>query len=492
MRYSPCFLPHTGAIALAITVVALAPGCTLAPTYQRPELPVENHWPKEYEQSATLNKPRLQTASVSDIAWQDFFIEPTLQRLITLSLANNRDLRVAALTIEKARAQYQIQRANLFPAIGVNGNGTAQRTPSAMLTPGQTMINHQYAASVGFSAYELDLFGRLRSLNEQALENYFATEQVQRSTQISLITEVANAWYTLLADRKRLVLANQALDAHEQAFELTQIKLALGAASEQDLNQAEAQMESDRVEVANYTNQVARDKHALTLLAGSPIPEEWLSNTTLEQCSDLPELPVGLPSDILLTRPDILAAEHQLKAANANIGAARANFFPRISLTGTAGSASTALSDLFKAGSGAWTFTNSIALPIFTGGSNMATLEAAKVQRDIAIAQYEKAIQTAFREVSDTLVQHDTVAEQWEAQQLSAEAIIRNAALTEKRYQTGVDSYFTLLNAKLNMYSAQQSLVASRLAKITTQATLYKVLGGGWQSTATPNEENKK
>lgn len=486
----PChasFLTRIRPIRLAFfCTMALASGCTLAPTYQRPSLPVADHWPKNVtEQEA---KPVTAPATTHDMAWQNFFADPALQRLITLSLTNNRDLKVAALTIELVRAQYQIQRATLFPSISANGQGLGQHTPTTLRPLGQPPVMHQYTAGIGFSAYELDFFGRLRSLTEQALEGYFAQQQTKLSAQISLVAEVASTWYTLLADRQRLYIAKNILDAREQTFELTELQVALGTATELNLNQAEAAVQSARSDIAAITNQVERDRHALTLLVGTTIPAEWLGDATLDKQADLPELPVGLPSDVLLARPDIVAAEHQLKAANANIGAARANFFPRITLTGMAGGGSTSLGSLFKAGSDAWSFGPTITLPLFTGGSNLALLDAAKIQRDIAVANYEKAIQTAFREVSDMLVQHDTVAQQWQAQLQQTEAVTRNTLLTEARYQMGVDNYLTLLNSKLALYSAQQTLTSLRLAKLATQVTLYKVLGGGWQ-TAEPSEE---
>lgn len=470
-------VPKSLTVALA---AALLGGCSLIPAYQRPAAPVAANWPTgpAYQHGAKVGR------NAEQIAWQEFFAEEKLRKLIGLALENNRDLRVAALNIEAARAQYQIERANLFPAVNAAGSGSNMRVPVSTSTTGHEYTAHTYSATLGFSAYELDFFGRLRSLKEQALENYFSLEETRRSTQISLVAEVANAYLTLLADREHLQLAKDTLHSQQASYQLTRQKLQAGAATELDLSDADTTVQSARVDVAGYTSQVARDENALTLLVGASIPPELLQDASLTQQSHLADLPPGLPSELLQRRPDILAAEHDLKAANANIGAARARFFPSISLTGSYGSASSKLSDLFKGGSEMWSFGPSINLPIFNAGSLSANLDAAKVAREIAVARYEKSIQSAFREVADALAQRGTLAEQLNAQQALVRASEKRYTLSQARFRVGVDSYLTLLDAQRSYYSSRQSLISTRLSRAANLVTLYKVLGGGWQQPA--------
>ncbi|MEE9927257.1 AdeC/AdeK/OprM family multidrug efflux complex outer membrane factor [Microvirgula aerodenitrificans] len=469
MKYAPL-----SALAAAL----LLSGCiSMAPTYHRPAEPVDAAWPQgpAYPKEASP----ADATPAADIGWRDFFVDERLKRLIALALDNNRDLRVAALNIEKARAQYQIQRADLFPSINAQGAGTGQRTPGSLSTTGQALTTRQYSAGLGFSAYELDLFGRLTSLKNQALEQYFATEAARNSAQISLVAEVANAWLTLSADRERLRVAADTLKSQQSSYTLVQRRFELGSASALDLRQAQTSVDSARVDIAGFTAQVAQDENALALLVGMPVPQDLLPVESVERVAAVTDIPAGLPSTVLVRRPDVLQAEYQLKAANANIGAARAAFFPSITLTASGGTASNTLSGLFKAGSGAWSFAPQINLPIFSGGRNLANLDVAKTEEKIAVAQYEKAIQSAFREVADALAQRGTVNDQLDAQSSLVAATADAYRLSGARYDKGVDSYLNVLDSQRSLYSARQGLITVRLAQLANQVTLYKVLGGG-------------
>ncbi|HEY3431606.1 MAG TPA: AdeC/AdeK/OprM family multidrug efflux complex outer membrane factor [Rhodocyclaceae bacterium] len=463
-------------LAVALSAALLA-GCgTLAPDYATPAAPIPDKWPKGavYEKgSAEVGK------SAVDLSWDMFFTDPQLRRLIALALENNRDLRVASLNIEKARAQYQIQRADLFPSINASVSGTNQKIPASLSTTGQAMVSHQYSAGLGFAAYELDFFGRIRSLKDQALYQFLSTEEARRSAQISLVAEVASAYLTLLADTERRAIAEETFNSQQTSYEMTKRRYALGSASELDLRQAQTTVDSARGDVARYTGQEAQDRNALALLIGGPLPEETEQVTSLDRVSVLPDLPDGVPSSWLQRRPDILQAERQLQAANASIGAARAAFFPSITLTGSGGSASNQLSDLFKSGSGSWSFSPQISLPIFNAGRNQANLKVAEVEKDISVAQYEKAVQTAFREAADALAQHGTLGEQLNAQRSLVEATEVGYRLSRIRFNKGVDSYLVVLDSQRAYYAAQQNLITIRLAELSNQVTLYKVLGGG-------------
>ena len=454
----------------------LLTGCTMAPSYTRPDAPVATDWPAG--PAYTTKTTQADQKPVAEIPWRDFFVEPRLQKVIELALANNRDLRVAALTIDKTRAQYQIQRADLLPQIDATAGAAIQRLPADLSASGQARINRQYSVGLGVSSYELDLFGRVRSLKDQALEQYLATEQAQRAVQISLVAEVANVWLVLAADRERLKLAQDTLKSQQESLQLIQHRFDAGASSQLDLRQAQTRVEAARVDSALYTAQLAQTENALTLLVGTPVPAELLPSE-LSSVAALQPLPAGLPSEVLLQRPDILAAEHRLKSANANIGAARANFFPRIGLSASFGTASASLNDLFQPGSTAWSFMPQASVPLFDTGANLARLDVSTAERDIAVAQYEKTIQIAFREVADSLASNGTLAEQLAAQQALTEATADSYRLSEARYSKGVDSYLTVLDSQRSTYSAQQGLISVRLAKLANEVTLYKVLGGG-------------
>lgn len=456
---------------------ALLTACaSLAPPYERPAPPVSADWPAGPAYGLRTSK-----GGASDIAWQEFFIDERLRELTTLALASNRDLRVAVLNIERARALYRVQRADLLPTIDAGASMFAQRLPADLARAGEATTSQVYEASIGFSAYELDLFGRVRSLNEQALQQYLATAEARRSVQISLVAEVANAYLTLAADRERLKLARETFANQQASYELIRRRLEAGAATQLDLRRAQTTVDSARADVARFTSLVAQDENALALLVGAPVRAE-LTPAALADVSSMADLPTGIPSEVLQRRPDILQAEHLLRSANANIGAARAAFFPRITLTGAAGAASGDLSELFKGGAGAWSFVPQIVLPIFDGGRNKANLEASEISREISLAEYERAIQGAFREVADALAQHGTLGDQLAAQQSLVEATADTHRLSQVRFDQGVQSYLEVLDAQRSMYASQQDLITVRLSRLSNQVTLYKVLGGGWSA----------
>ena len=454
-------------------VLALAmAGCVnLAPKYERPAAPVAGAFPT-VEGTVSSGNPVAPDAP-ANTSWQRFFADARLQQLITLSLANNRDLRVAILNIEQARAAYQIQRADRFPQI--NAAVTANRSRAG--------TNNVYQAGLAVSAFELDLFGRVRNLTDVALAQYLATEEARKSTQISLIAQVANTYLTFLADEELLDLTQQTLKTREESLRLSQLRFENGVSSKLDLDQAVSLVEQARTTLAQAQRQRAQDINLLTLLVGQPLPDNLPPGLTLAN-TNLPDLPAGLPSDLLASRPDIRSAEQQLIAANANIGAARANYFPNISLTGTAGSASTQLSGLFKGGSYGWTFAPQAILPLFDFGARRAGVENAQAGRDIAVAQYERSIQTAFREVADALAGQATFSEQLRAQQAVAQAEADRFNLSDLRYRSGTASYLDLLDAQRSLFTAQQQAIEANLARLQNQVTLYRVLGGGWSEPA--------
>ncbi|MBH8609935.1 efflux transporter outer membrane subunit [Pseudomonas mohnii] len=445
-------------------------GCVnLAPQYERPEAPVSGQW------LPVANLPKGQVGA--DVKWQQFFTDSRLAQLQALALANNRDLRLASLNVEKAQAQYRIKRADLFPTIDASVGGTHSRTPG---NSGTAVTSHDYSAQLGLSSYELDVFGRVRNLRDEALENYLALTETRRSTQISLVAEVATAWLTLAADNERLLLAQETLTSQLATYDLTQRSYALGGSSALSVAQAQTTVESARGDVASYESQILQDRNALRLLVGSDLPEALLPGTHLESAAVLVDIPAGLPSSLLQQRPDVLSAEHRLKSANIDIGAARAAFYPSISLTANAGSSSAALAGLFKSGSGAWTFAPSISVPIFDGGSNRATLDSAKVERDIQIQTYQQTLQTAFREVADALAVRSTLDRRIAAQQALTDASRKSFELSDALYRGGSKSYLEALDAQRSLYSAQQDLITLRLTEQSNRITLYKVLGGGW------------
>jgi multidrug efflux system outer membrane protein len=469
-------------VTLPVAVVMFLSACTLEPNYHRPASPVP-----------TLQSGAPEATVATDIGWREFFPDPQLQQLIALALANNRDLRVAVLNVQTAQARYRIQRSQLFPTIDASAQEQVERLPagvagstSGSTTPVSTGGNvlRFYEVGVGFTNYELDLFGRLRSLNHAALQQYFSEDEARRSAQLSLVAEVASGYLALLADRTLLDITAETLKNQSDSYALTQRMFNAGTTTELALRQAETTVDTARAELAQYTRQMAQDRDALELLLGAAIPQGIEFSGGLDRGTAVAELEEGIPSDVLLRRPDVLAAEHQLQAANAQIGAARAAFLPAITLTGSFGTASAQLSGLFKHDSQAWTFSPQIAVPIFAGGANVANLQATQVARDTAIAQYEKAIQTAFREVADALVARGTLDDQLLAQQELVSASSIAYRLADMRFRGGVDSYLSALDAQRSLYDAQQQLQQLRLTRLQNLVTLYKALGGGLRERA--------
>ncbi|MNJ12757.1 putative efflux pump outer membrane protein TtgC precursor [compost metagenome] len=461
-------------LSLAVTAFILG-GCSLIPDYQTPESPVAAQWPQGPAYSPTESAD----VAAAEQGWRQFFHDPALQQLIQTSLVNNRDLRVAALNIDAYRAQYRIQRADLFPAVSANGSGSRQRMPANLSQTGDSEITSQYSATLGVSAYELDLFGRVRSLTEQQLEIYLSSEEARRSTQISLVASVANAYFTWQADQALLKLTEDTLKTYEESYALTLRSNEVGVASALDLSQARTSVEGARVKLAQYQRLVAQDLNSLTVLVGTGLPADLPAARSLD--SDvLAEVPAGMPSEVLQRRPDIQEAEHLLKAANANIGAARAAFFPSISLTANAGTLSPDMDGLFKGGSGTWLFQPQINLPIFNAGALRASLDYSKIQKDINVAKYEKTIQTAFQEVSDGLAARKTFNDQLQAQRDLVAANQDYYRLAERRYRIGVDSNLTFLDAQRQLFNTQQALISDRLSQLVSEVNLYKALGGGW------------
>ncbi|RYX95961.1 MAG: efflux transporter outer membrane subunit [Comamonadaceae bacterium] len=478
-------VPGLSLVASAALLVVLT-GCSMIPKYERPATPVAADWPAFGTSANTAASSTVPAAA--DIEWQSFFNDPQLRLLIDASLRNNRDLRVAVLNIEQARAQFQIARADQFPTIGVAASGSRQTVRSTNGS-GDNNIQSVYSAGLALTSYELDFFGRVASLKESALAQYLATEEGRKSAQITLIATVANTYLSLLADEELLAITQQTLDSRGESLRLAKLRFDNGVTSELEYRQAESLSEAARVALAQQIRQRATDQNALTLLVGQPLTGELAAalpaKKTLSDTAIMAEVPAGLPSDLLIRRPDVRQAEQQLLASNANIGAARAAFFPRISLTATAGSASSHLGDLFKSGSYGWTLAPQLLLPIFDAGRNQAGLQSANAQRDIAIAQYEKSIQVAFQEVSDALAGRATYGEQLRAQQAQANAEATRFRLADLRYQNGVASYLDQLDAQRALFTARQAVVQVRLAQLQSQVTLYKTLGGGWKEPVT-------
>lgn len=446
-------------VASLATWLCLAGCADLAPGYERPQptVPVEGQ-PAERD--------------ASELSWRSIYLDERLRGVIELALANNQDLRAAALNVERARAQLQVQQAGSLPNVVLGAGVTRSKD-----------VGNQFSTNLSLAAFELDFFGRVRNLNKAALQIVLQTDESRRSAQISLVAETANAWLTLATDLERQRLAQRTLESRQRSYELTWTRRSLGAISGLALSQAQTALESARADVASYASQIALDRNALTLLVGAPVSEELLprsGGTGLQELLVLPALPSGVPSSVLQRRPDVLAAEHALLSANANIGAARAAQFPRITLTGSLGGASAELSKLFERG--VWSFGPSLSLPIFDGGASRANARAAEVDGDIALAQYGKAVQIAFREVADALAVSATLSERLNAQQSLYEATRRQVDLAELTYRAGGSSQLDLLDAQRSLYAAEQALISLRQTAQSNRITLYKVLGGGWKN----------
>ncbi len=465
-------------LLLLLGIALVLTGCNLAPKYSQPQAPVPAAWPSGAAYLDTGTKANAPPAP--DVKWQEFFSDEKLRRLIEAALTNNRDLRVAALNVERARALYGIQRAERFPTVDAVASGSQQRLPADLSPTGQRTTVEQYSVSLGVFAWELDFFGRIRNLSARALEQYLATEQARRGAQILLVSSVANTYLVLAADREGLALAQTTLANQQDAYHLIQRSYDLGLVPELDLYRAQTQVDAARGDVAHFTQRVAQDENALTLLLGAPAPGELLP-ARLSDVTPPNGVSSGVSSEILLRRPDVLQAESLLRAAHADIGVARATLFPHISLTGTVGTASSELSGLFESGSGTWSFAPQAAMPIFDTRAWLA-LKVTKVQREIALTQYESAIQHAFREVADALAVQGTMDQQVSAQESLVHAVAETHRLSVSRYDKGIDSYLSVLDAQRSLYAAQQGLVSLRLAKLANQVRLYAVLGGGGDS----------
>lgn len=457
---------RAGVFALLAPLALTA--CSLAPKYERPDAPVAAAYP-------------VQTAPAAEpAAWRSFFPDARLQALIASALEHNRDLRIAALRIEEARAQYGIQSADLLPNIGASASASRARTAADLSPTRAPVTGGNYQVGLSLTAFELDFFGRVRSLNDAALAQYLATEEARRAAQIALVGEVAKAYLAERGFAEQLALAQRTLAAREQALNLARQRFEVGASSALDLRQSETLYHGARVAAATLARQRAQATNALTLLVGQPV-------TTLPQAQPLASfdiatgIPAGVPSDLLTRRPDIRAAEQRLIASNANIGAARAAFFPRISLTAGIGSASSELSNLFESSSGTWSFVPQLVLPIFDAGRNRANLDLATTRKHVAVAEYERTIQVAFREVADALVARETLEEQVAAQLAVLEAQSARLQLADQRYRGGIASSLDLLDAQREQFQAEQALVQARLARLTNAVDLYRALGGGLQ-----------
>jgi len=458
---------------LAATSLA---ACSLAPHYVRPELPVPPSWPVG---DAYL---RQSEATLPTVSYTDIFRDARLLGLITQALANNRDLRVAAANIAAARAQYHIQRAELLPEVDASAgyrfahNTSGSTSSGATATPNRN--TNSFTADIGITSFEIDLFGRIRSLTTAAQERYFGTEAAARATRLTLVGDVATAWLTYASDRSLLKIARDTAASAQRSVTLTKARLDGGIAPRTDLDQASNVLQTALSDVAQQTTAVAQDVNALQLLVGAPVDPALLPGSIDEAAPTVAELPAGLDSGVLLRRPDVVQAEYELRATNAEIGAARAQLFPKVTLTTLLGFASSALTNLFSGGAFNYSVAPSASYPIFRAGAGKATVAQSEAQRDAALASYEKAIQTAFREVADALARRGTIADQERAQRALTAAASDNFKLSDARYRGGIDTFLNSLDAQRSLYAAQRSLVATELTKATNLVTLYRTLGG--------------
>ncbi|AOF96666.1 efflux transporter outer membrane subunit [Sphingobium sp. RAC03] len=461
-------LKALGAITLSLALAA----CDMAPKYVRPQLAVPAASPRG-PAYGTDNGAAIVPA---DTAWRDFFTDARLARVIETALANNRDLRIALANVEQARAQYRVQRADLLPGVSAGGTATYQDSPFSLAGSGRTDL---YQAQVGISAWEVDLFGRVRNLSKAAQEQYFASVETRNAAQTALIAETATAWLTMAADQERLRIARDLEQAFGKTLELNRARFAKGIASELEVRQAQTSYDAARSTIAETTTLVAQDQNALNLLAGTTVPATDLPEGFPTASATIENLPADIASDVLLRRPDIASAEHQLLSANANIGAARAAFFPNISLTAAFGSLSLGLSNLFGSGSSFWSVAPTASLPIFDFGKNKGNLAYAKATYDAMLATYEKSVQTGFREVADALARRGTMGQQLEAQTSQRDAARVAYTLSEARFRAGVDGFLTTLDSQRALSNAEQSLLTTRLTRASNMVELYRAMGGG-------------
>lgn len=468
---------------LALLAAGILGGCSMAPTYLRPDAPIESQYPGNTSSSATTPVP--------EIGWNEFFHEPRLRALIAAAIENNRDLRIAALRIEEARALYNVQWADRLPTFQVEGDASRSRTIGG-LAPTEGMVTQgNYRVGLGIAAFELDFFGRVRSLTDAALSQYLATEEAQRAAYISLVSEVAKTYLTERAQSKQIELARQSYESYKHSYDLMRKRYEVGASSALELRQYETLMQSALVSLSALQRERAQTENALIVLIGGKQIKDLPPPRDLSEDDIMQDIPAGLPSDLLTNRPDIRQYEQLLKAANANIGAARAAFFPRITLTAFAGTASSSLSGLFEGGSGAWTFLPELTLPIFDAGRNVANLDVAEARKNIAVAEYEKTIQVAFREVADALTARDWLNEQVKAQAAVLASESERLKLAEARYNNGIASSLEVFDAQRQQFAAEQSLVDARLLRLINTVELYRSLGGGLVPPAMPATDTK-
>jgi multidrug efflux system outer membrane protein len=465
----------------ALALILGVGGCSLIPAYHRPALPVSTAYPT----GPAFAVPDETTASqAADIGWRDFFHDTVIQDLIALSLEHNRDLLTAAENVQEAEATFRASRASLFPTLDASAEGVFEREPAAFSGGFGVLHENAYALSLGAASYELDVFGRLRSLAAQAREQYLSSAETRESTKIALVAQVASEYLTWLADAEALRVSRETIAAQRRSYDLRVLTEQRGSGTALDVAQAESALRTAQASAAQYTRQEAQDMDEIVLLAGTPLPAALVAAMQDDAARQfqvrLPDVPAGLPSDLLRRRPDIRAAEHTLLAANANVGAARAAFFPEITLTGNGGTASGTLGGLFGAATGSWQFQPQISVPIFDAGKNFANLDIARLEKRVDIAGYEKTIQSAFHDVADALAARGTYDTQVQAEQQLVDADARYYALSKMRFDAGVDNYLNVLVAQNSLFSAQLSLVSLRLADQQNRITLYKDLGGGW------------
>ncbi|MDY7579948.1 efflux transporter outer membrane subunit [Herbaspirillum sp. RTI4] len=469
----------------ATAAAILVAGCSLQPTYERPDAPVATSFPtggvydaQPDRAAATSNGGSADGQAAVDIGWRNFFSDARLQRIEELALKNNRDLRVSMLNVEAAQARYQITRAGLFPSVGASASKNRSRTPLDLSTSNQT---NSTLYSVGLNAsWEVDFFGRIRSLKDQALAQYLSTAEARKAGEISLLSSVASQYLTMLAYDDQLLVTRNTLTNTQESFRIAKLQFDTGTGSELVLRQSEGLLEQAAANLQSQLRLRAQAENALVLLVGQPLPDDLPAGLPLDSQHLLADIPANLPSDLLIRRPDIAAAEQTLIGANANIGAARAAFFPTISLTSTLGTLSPSFGGLFSTGSNAWSFVPQISIPIFSGGANVANLDLAKVQKRIGIANYEKVIQSAFREVADGLAARGTYDKQITSLERYTNSQNRRLELSDMRYRNGVDNYLSVLTAQTDLYNSQLVLITARLQRLTNLVDLYRYLGGGW------------
>ncbi len=471
---------------LPVVLTAVLAGCSLAPEYERPVAPIPTNFP--YSDSVNGGGADAAAGYAADLGWKEFFTDPRLRDLIALALDNNRDMRIAVARVEEARAQYGIADSERLPTFGVGGNAQVTRTPEGVRMGGAEApsVTRSYMAGVAMTTFELDFFGRIRNLSEAARRQFLATAQAQRTVRINLVSQVAEAYFRLRTAQQLRELMAKTLESRENTYRLVQARYDTGVASALDLQQAKGQVETIRADQQSMRRVEAQALNALQLLVGAPLPDDLPPPAVFGRDQLLASVPVGLPSDLLVRRPDIIAAEHALIGANANVGAARAAFFPNISITGMLGFASPQLGGLFSGGNRYWQYQPQIQVPIFNGGL-AGGLDLAQARKNIAVAEYEKTIQTAFREVADALAGEATYWDQLEAMRALEATAAEALRLANLRYETGVDSFLQVQSAEVNLYSVQQAFLQVGMESLLNRVALYKALGGGWLEDSAQN-----